>query len=136
MATLSSRACAFLSFRTPGPRVRRSPNRRTSSLSCRPRLADRYARVCASRSAVAPVRWIVLTPAGGCISVEALGEEADFPVRDFEFDPDWLTRKVCPEIDFDFGAATAQPVFNDPIIAVTLDRIYHEAVSPSRTPTD
>lgn len=73
---------------------------------------------------------IVLTPAGGCISVEASGEETDFPVRNFEFDPGWLTWKVRPEIVFDFGAATAQPVFDDPIIAVTLDRIYHEVVSP------
>ena len=73
---------------------------------------------------------IVLEAAGGGMAVEAVGEETDFPVRGFEFDPDWLTRKVQPDISFDFAEVTAQPVFDDPVIAGTLDRLYHEVASP------
>lgn len=73
---------------------------------------------------------IVLTPAGVTIPVETLGEESDFPVRKFEFDPDWLNHLTASSIDFDFTNAEAQPVFDNPDIAATLNRIHTEMVNP------
>lgn len=69
---------------------------------------------------------IVLTPAGFCTPVETFGIEVDFPVRKFEFDADWLNAQLPTSLGFDFRKAFAQPVFDEPIIASTLDRIYDE----------
>lgn len=69
---------------------------------------------------------IVLTPAGFSIPVETLGIEVDFPVRKFEFDAHWLNAQLPASLNFDFRKAYAQPVFDEPIIAFTLDRIYDE----------
>lgn len=69
---------------------------------------------------------IVLTPAGFCTPVETLGVEVDFPVRKFEFDANWLNTHLPASLGFDFRKAYAQPVFDEPIIASTLDRIYDE----------
>jgi AraC-like DNA-binding protein len=69
---------------------------------------------------------IVLTPAGFCTPVETIGIEVDFPVRKFEFEANWLNAQLPPSHGFDFRKAYAQPVFDEPIIAATLDRIYDE----------
>lgn len=73
---------------------------------------------------------IVLTPAGAGIPVETIGVEEKFPVRKFEFDPEWLNAQLPPELSFDFCKAGAEPVFDEPVIAATLDRIYDELVAP------
>lgn len=72
---------------------------------------------------------IVLTPAGFCTPVETLGVESDFPVRKFEFDVAWLNAQLPSSIDFDFRTAFAQPIFDEPIVAATLDRICDELVA-------
>jgi AraC family transcriptional regulator len=73
---------------------------------------------------------IVLTPADFEVHVETMGEETDFPVHTFELDAAWLTRMVAPFMDFDFAQAEAHPVFDDPVISSTLDRIYTELTTP------
>lgn len=72
---------------------------------------------------------IVLTPAGFGMPVETLGDEVDFPVRKFEFDAKWLNAQLPDSLDFDFGKAFAQPIFDEPAIAATLDRIYDEMLA-------
>lgn len=72
---------------------------------------------------------IVLTPAGFGMPVETLGVEVDFPVRKFEFDVKWLNAQLPDSLDFDFRQAFAQPIFDEPTIAATLDRIHDEMVA-------
>lgn len=72
---------------------------------------------------------IVLTPAGFGMPVETLGVEVDFPVRKFEFDLKWLNAQLPSSCDFDFSQAFAQPIFDEPTIAATLDRIHDEMVA-------
>lgn len=69
---------------------------------------------------------IVLTPAGFGMPVETVGVEVDFPVRKFEFDPGWLNSLLPASMEFDFRNAIPQPIFDEPSIASTLDRIYDE----------
>lgn len=71
---------------------------------------------------------IVLTPAGFGMPVETVGVEVDFPVRKFEFDAKWLNTLLPPSLEFDFRNVAAQPVFDEPTIAATLDRIYDELI--------
>ncbi|WP_068088954.1 helix-turn-helix transcriptional regulator [Novosphingobium rosa] len=73
---------------------------------------------------------IVLTPADFEVYVETIGEETDFPVRTFNLDAKWLTQMVAPYMDFDFARAEAHPVFDDPVISSTLDRIHAELTTP------
>lgn len=72
---------------------------------------------------------IVLTPAGFGMPIETLGVEVGYPVRKFEFDVAWLNRLLPTSLAFDFRSADVQPIFDEPIIEATLDRIYHELVS-------
>lgn len=72
---------------------------------------------------------IVLTPAGFSTPVETLGVECDFPVRKFAFDVAWLNAQLPDSIDFDFRNAFPQPIFDEPMVAATLDRISDELVS-------
>lgn len=73
---------------------------------------------------------IVLTPADSGIPVETVGVEVDFPVRKFEFDAAWLNAQLPASLDFDFRRASAQPTFDEPSVAATLDRIYDELMVP------
>lgn len=73
---------------------------------------------------------IVLTPADSGIPVETTGVEVDFPVRKFEFDAAWLNRQLPASLDFDFRRASVQPIFDEPSVAFTLDRIYDELMVP------
>jgi AraC family transcriptional regulator len=72
---------------------------------------------------------IVLTPAGFGMPVETVGVEEDFPVRKFEFDPEWLNHQLEGSVDFDFRLACAYPIFDEPVVAATLDRIYDELMA-------
>lgn len=73
---------------------------------------------------------IVLANSGKPIPVVTVGVETDFPVRKFEFDADWLNSQLPDDIVFDFRTASAQPMFDEPCIGITLDRIYDELVTP------
>lgn len=79
---------------------------------------------------------LVLTPAGPGVTVETTGEETEFLVRKFEFDTKWLNNLASSCLDFDFDKAQAQPVFDDPVIGATLDRIYTEMMSPGQASLD
>ena len=78
---------------------------------------------------------IVLTPAGVGVPVETVGVEEDFPVRKFEFDAAWLNAQLPTSLEFDFRHATIQPIFDEPGIAATLDRIYDELLVPKSDST-
>ena len=71
---------------------------------------------------------IVLTPAGAALPIETVGVEVDFPVRRFDFDLAWLNAQLPASIDFDFRQVDAHPIFDEPTIAATLDRIYDELI--------
>ncbi len=88
------------------------------------------ARVAQPISAKQRFGRIVLTPAGAGIPVETVGVEVDFPVRKFEFDAAWLNAQLPASLDFDFRQACVQPIFDEPAIAATLDRIYDELMVP------
>ncbi len=69
---------------------------------------------------------LVLTPADFVLSVDATGDETEFPVRKFEMDTDWFSSLVSPELEFDFSRVNPHPVFDHPNIARTLERISTE----------
>lgn len=69
---------------------------------------------------------LVLTPADFVMSVDAIGDETEFPVRKFELDTDWFRSLVSPEFEFDFNSVDPHPVFDHPNIAGTLERISAE----------
>lgn len=79
---------------------------------------------------------LVLTPADYEMVVETIGEETDFPVRKFELDSKWLAKLAASFVNFDFNQFTAQPVFDDPQVGGTLDRIYAEMTAPERASHD
>lgn len=79
---------------------------------------------------------LVLTPADFEMVVETIGEETDFPVRKFELDSQWFAKLAASYVDFDFNRFTAQPVFDDPQVGGTLDRIYSEMAAPARASHD
>lgn len=93
------------------------------------------ARVAQPVSAKQRFGRIVLTPAGSGIPVETVGVEEDFPVRKFEFDAAWLNSQLPASLDFDFRQACVQPIFDEPAIAATLDRIYDELIMPKTDST-
>ncbi|MBA4760075.1 helix-turn-helix transcriptional regulator [Sphingosinicella sp.] len=79
---------------------------------------------------------LVLTPADLVMPVVAVGDETGFPVRKFSLDTDWFNGLLSPRFEFDFAQIEAQPVFDNPLTAATLDRISAELLSPTRDSAD
>lgn len=74
---------------------------------------------------------LVLTPRDFVVSVEATGDETDFPVRKYELDEDWLSSLVSPKFGLDFTKIDPYPMFDHPNISATLDRISSELLTPT-----
>jgi AraC-like DNA-binding protein len=73
---------------------------------------------------------LVLMPADCVMAVEGIGTETGFPVRTFELDTDWLVGLAGPDIAVPLTRVAPQPIFDDPQIAQTLDRIATELQTP------
>lgn len=79
---------------------------------------------------------LVLTPADFVMSVDAIGDETEFPVRKFELDTDWFNNLVSPEFEVDFNNVDPHPMFDHPNIAGTLDRISAELLTLTSDSTE
>lgn len=113
-------------------------SQRSSHFNFQQACVRRPVRARLSRSIGSQSRFgtLVLTPADFVMSVDAIGDETEFPVRKFELDTQWFGSLVSPEFELDFNSVDPQPMFDHPNIANTLDRISAELQTLSSDSTE